>query len=289
MSANESRRIYMNPNHMNDHHYHRSPRIGRSGLQLFARSPRHYWAEYLDPNRVWKEPTKAMRIGTALHSAVLEPETVKEKIAIEPDRWPTKAECGVSIEQQKLEFYQQNRRKTILTSTEQSLVKSMYTAVMSHPVAVELLGRRGEIEKVGLFDHPLTGSPSKIKPDKYILDENLVIDLKTTDDASAGSFAKSCVNYWYHVQSAWYLDGLHAINGVMPRGFVFIAVEKEPPYAVAIYYAPPEMIELGRKIYQRHLVAYEKCRQADDWPGYPEEFQPINLPFWAYKQEEHYE
>lgn len=270
---------------MSDEQYHSSPRIGRSGLQLFSRSPRHYWAEYLDPNRVRKEPTKAMRIGTALHAAVLEPERVQDKIALEPERWPTKAECGRTQEEQKAQFAQENRRKTILKPEEYACVRGMYQSLMRHPLAAEHLTAPGETEYAVLFDHPLTGSPAKIKPDKLNREMELVIDLKTADDASPSAFARSAVDHWYHVQAAWYLDGLFHTEGRMPAGFLFVVVEKEPPYEIALYYAPPEMLILGRKIYQKQLIRYEECRRKNQWPGYPEELQPITLPRWAYNEQ----
>ena len=52
--------------------YHRHSAISKSGLDVVAKSPLHYWARYLDPKREVPEPTAAMRIGTALHTLVLE-------------------------------------------------------------------------------------------------------------------------------------------------------------------------------------------------------------------------
>ena len=270
---------------MNENDYHSSPRIGRSGLQLISITPRHYWAEYLDPNREWKTPSKALRLGSALHTAVLEPDTFREKVVIEPTNWPTKKECGVSIEDQKIAFQRVNRKKTVISAEDSELIKNMYNAIFEHPIAPGFIEGNGFVEKAILFDHPETGSPSKIKPDKYNEDSDIIVDLKTTEDASPEGFAKSCVNYWYHVQSAWYLDGFFYAHGHMPRAFVFVVVEKTRPFNVAVYYAPPDMIELGRSIYLKHLRTYEKCRQANYWPGYSENLEPINLPTWAFRNQ----
>ena len=270
---------------MTDIDYHSSARIGRSGLKLVSITPRHYYSEYLDPNREWKEPSKALRLGTALHTAVLEPELYRSKIIIEPTSWPTKKECGVSQEDQKFNFNRKNRDKTIISVDDSNSIHGMYNAIFEHPLASRLLGSKGFAERAILFDHPETGSPSKIKPDWYNEDENIIIDIKSTDDASPEGFAKSCVNYWYHVQAPWYLDGFYYANGIMPRAFIFIVVEKERLFNVAVYYAPPDMIELGRSIYLKHLRTYEKCRQANYWPGYSENLEPINLPTWAFRNQ----
>jgi hypothetical protein len=42
---------------MNNTDYHAHPAISKSHLDQVAKSPLHYWARYLDPNRVVPEPT----------------------------------------------------------------------------------------------------------------------------------------------------------------------------------------------------------------------------------------
>ena len=65
--------------------YHRHPAIGSSGLKLLNRSPLHYWAAYLDPDRERRDPTPAMLRGTAWHAAVFEPEKFAAEFAAKPD------------------------------------------------------------------------------------------------------------------------------------------------------------------------------------------------------------
>jgi len=64
--------------------YHRHWAVSKSGLDQIAKSPLHYWARFLDPDRVWTEPTPAMRLGTALHTHVLELSKWDEQIAVAP-------------------------------------------------------------------------------------------------------------------------------------------------------------------------------------------------------------
>jgi len=53
---------------MNNEQYHAdTSAISASGLKLFARSPAHYYAAYLDPQRPERQPTAAMKLGTATH------------------------------------------------------------------------------------------------------------------------------------------------------------------------------------------------------------------------------
>ena len=71
---------------MNNEQYHAdTSAISASGLKLFMRSPAHYYAAYLDPNRVERQPTPAMRLGTATHCAILEPTRFNAEYAVIPE------------------------------------------------------------------------------------------------------------------------------------------------------------------------------------------------------------
>ena len=64
--------------------YHAGDGISKSGLDLIARSPLHYFAKYRSPDRERDEPTEAMKLGTAVHSAVLEPESFASDYIVVP-------------------------------------------------------------------------------------------------------------------------------------------------------------------------------------------------------------
>ena len=57
--------------------YHAHPAISKSGLDLISRSPAHY--RYRAP----KEPSRAMEIGTAIHTALLEPDRYAAEYVID--------------------------------------------------------------------------------------------------------------------------------------------------------------------------------------------------------------
>ena len=100
------------------------------------------------------------------------------------------------------------------------------------------------------------------------------MDLKTTRDASPDGFGKSIANYRYHVQSAHYRDGFQAGR------FVWVAVEIDPPYAVAVYIDGDEIHARGDGERLSDLRLYAECKASDKWPGYPDEVQNISLPRW---------
>jgi len=69
------------------------------------------------------------------------------------------------------------------------------------------------------------------------------------------------------------------------RDYVFIAVEKESPYAVAIYEVSQEIIELAMSEINPVLARYRACLENDTWPGYSEQIEPLRLPKYAFKGE----
>ena len=70
---------------MNNEQYHAHPALSASGLKLLQKSPLHYWAEYLDPNRPERVATNAQRIGTMVHTATLEPHLFDEQFTVLPE------------------------------------------------------------------------------------------------------------------------------------------------------------------------------------------------------------
>jgi exodeoxyribonuclease VIII len=111
----------------------------------------------------------------------------------------------------------------------------------------------------------------------------LIVDLKSTEDASAEGFAKSAWNFRYWVQAAWYVDGIEQATGQRPDAFVFAAFEKSAPYACAFYFADEAMLDMGRREYRRLLRVLADCTAADRWPGYTTDVMPLGVPAWALK------
>ena len=152
--------------------------------------------------------------------------------------------------------------------------------VRSHPTARKVFST-GQAELSCFWTDEETGVLCKCRPDW--LGMPLVVDLKSTEDASAEGFAKSAWQYRYWVQAAWYVDGIEQATGQRPDAFVFAAFEKSAPYASAFYFADDAMIQMGRAEYRRLLRVYADCLAAGRWPGYTTDVTPLGVPGWAMK------
>ena len=106
----------------------------------------------------------------------------------------------------------------------------------------------------------------------------IMVDLKTTKDADWKAFQKSIANFRYHVQAAYYMDNAKQLGA---DDFIFIAQEKDPPYAVAVYQLEETDIKKGREEYEVNLHQLKQCRKNNSWPGYGNMVMSISLPGWA--------
>jgi exodeoxyribonuclease VIII len=256
--------------------YHAHPAISKSHLDLIARSPLHYWARYIDPNRVPTEPTDAMRLGTAVHTLTLEADQFEARYAVAPAvdrRYKAGKEAWAK-------FQSEAGGRELIDADDRATISRMAESVWRHPAAAMLLHWQGKAETTHMWADPTTGAECKCRPDWLTNDGHLIIDLKTTEDASPSGFQRSVANYRYHVQASWYLDGVEASTGHRPDQFIFICVEKKPPYAVAVYAADAEMIQIGAETAARDLARLVECKASNTWPGYSDQIEPLSLPAW---------
>jgi hypothetical protein len=251
--------------------------VSKSHLDQIARSPLHYWAAYLDPNRQPREATPAMAIGSAVHTHVLELSTWDERYVMAPEGIDRRTKAGKEL---WAAFEADAASRTVLSRSDAELVMQMGRAVWSHPAAAFLLGRPGQAEQTYLWTDEATGLECKCRPDWMTTDGQLIVDLKTTEDASPAGFRKSIGNFRYHVQAAWYLDGIERATGRRPDQFIFVCVEKKPPHVVAVYAASAEMIAAGAITAEADLARLAMCREASEWPGYSNQIETIDLPPW---------
>ena len=247
--------------------YHAHPAISKSGLDRIDQSPAHYRASLTEP----RKETPALTFGTAAHCWILETDEALYRYVIAPQGIDRRTKDG-KAQWAELE----SSGKTIISAEDAETLENMLASVHGHPVANELLAD-GIAESSVFAD--LLGVNVKCRPD-WVHDSTVIVDLKTTDNAGPNAFAKSCASYRYHVQAALYSDICREI-GLDIKAFVFLAVEKNPPYAVSVYELDSDSIEVGRTLYQRNLETYRRCLETDHWPAYSDAIEVLRLPLWA--------
>jgi hypothetical protein len=246
----------------------------KSALDQIARSPLHYrsWIDGVD------KQTPAMWFGSLLHSYVLETAKCLDRVAVLPDF----GDCRLKMHREARDAWrEENANKMHIEVEDWDRCRRMGDAVHKHPIASALLAK-AVTEVTAYWVDETTEIQCKARMDG-VVDRRFILDLKSTEDASPEGFAKSTANYRYHVQDAFYSDGLAAITGAAPRGFVFIAVEKSEPYAVATYQLDEQARDRGRELYRRDLATLKRCFDSDEWPAYGTSTMALSLPAWAMK------
>ena len=251
--------------------YEARPGVRQSNLKHLAKSPAHYkqaLAEHAD--------TEALAFGRALHVAILEPHLFGEQFIVAPkiDKRTTAGKAAWAD--------LQSSGKTVLSENDGAAISGIRASIAAHPAASKILGLCSDRETSIFWSDVETGVACKARLDGVCPALTAVVDLKSTKDASVFEFQKSLLNYGYHYQSAHTLAGCAALK--LPfDSFIFIAVEKEPPYAVAVYQIDEDSLLYGALKVQELLRLYKACDASGIWPAYPGQIQKISLPAWATK------
>jgi hypothetical protein len=112
----------------------------------------------------------------------------------------------------------------------------------------------------------------------------LVVDLKTTTDASPDAIRQSVWKYGYHIQEAFYRDGAAVVYGCDPVDvqFRFVFVETHPPHLVHVVALDDDLQGIGAARVRRAIDRWVWCRETGVWPGHADTGTTIiGPPRWA--------
>lgn len=265
---------YKGGEEMTEKEYRQHPAISRSALWKIRESPEKFkWAmEHPD------EPTPALVFGQAFHKVALEPDDFLSEFAVAPnvDR-RTKEEKAVWDS-----FSNASAEKTVIDDKTFYKVLDMVEALNAAPFVGKLLN--GEHEKPIFWVDEMTSEMCKARYDclTEVNGKPVIVDLKTAANASTDAFMRGAVKYGYDFQAAMYSEGIKQTLGITPL-FVFVVIEKDPPYAVNILQADEEFIQRGYDIFRELIGTYHECKETDNWWGYMGAYNVINnlgVPSW---------
>lgn len=263
---------------MTEREYRAHPAVSRSDLWKFRASPQKYRYAKGHP----EEPTPALLFGQLFHKVVLEPEKFSEDFAVAPNM-DKRTAVG---KQAWKEFLESAEGRTVVPEDLFAQAVGMAAAVENEPLAVKLLDGAREVP---YFWHDAqTRLWCKCRADcaNTRFSQPIIVDLKSATDASTEAFTRDAVKHGYDLQAAMYSEGVAACTGETPL-FVFIVVEKNPPYAVNILQADDLFIQRGTQLLRESLEEYRYCIQSSNWYGYLGRDRQINnlgLPAWLAKE-----
>lgn len=271
--------------------------VSNSALRpLRSKSPAHYRYEQEEAER---DATRQMDLGKAIHLALLEPEAFEgryivlgqcEGVKRGGDRCTNPGKvyrdgqsfCGVH---DPAKGQPEDPRIHTLPQEDMDAVLGCRENILAHPKAGAFFRAPGDREITGLWQDEDTGLWCKIRLDVRLRDPWMLMDLKSTPDASRRFFRRHAVRMGYHRKMAWYRRGCRALGDEVEEVSI-LAAETTPPYEPACYLLDPGQLDRLEAEDDRHLRVLAMCRESGEWPGYGADFIPMHIPAWGFDSEE---
>lgn len=274
-------------------------RASKSALDIIHRSPFEYYCRNIDDSQVpayvkeqWDSDTRGRHfaIGSALDKWLLENSTFFDEWFVTTDR-DRRYKDG---KDDHLRILAENPGKDFVTPHEFQMVKDMAAALKNSGYG-HLIDPSRSQQTVHWTDAN-SGMPCKCRPDwrhevaaeDYGTDfasqfDEVVWDLKTIDNPA--KWASHVADYRYHVQEAFYLDGVTtAMNDGKRRKFMFMIVGTAWPHPVMIQSLPDFAVQRGRSEYQLDLEMLRLCRETNEWPKPETVWEETKMPYWFSNQ-----
>jgi hypothetical protein len=262
---------------LSNEQYHADPAISRTGIMEFLKSPRKYWARYINPERPAKETKKDWTLGSAFHTLILEPQLFPITYGMKPN--------PVLLKDVGREAYEKHKELIKITESSDLILLAvddwnnlfeMKKSLENHKEAWLLI--EGAIYEQSYFWRDAhSGLMIKARPD--ILHDNMIVDLKTCTDASSHAYQREMVQYGYAIQGAMCRDAVFELTGKTINTVINICCEKTYPYEVAIKIIDESALEWGHKKYKQALLDMKACFESGVWESYEPEI--VSLPNWV--------
>lgn len=257
--------------------YHAHSALSSTGARQLLQAPARFvhWMQNKPPHK------KAFDVGSAVHAKVLG--TGWDVVEIPDDllSGPNRAISSVAAKDWVAAARASNAIP--LKAAEIAEVDAMSESVLAHSMARVMFEQEGAAELSVFSRDPETGVQQRCRFDYLGMGQGrrFAVDLKTKHGlATPVKFSKTVAELGYHVQVGHYLDTLAAAGGHVDQ-FVFVVVEKEPPYLTATFVLGREYLEMGYTGAAEARRRFAAGIESGEWPGYPQELQIAIPPNWA--------
>lgn len=237
------------------------PVCSQSSLKQGQKSMAHYRAAR-DGERTMV-PTDAMVLGTAMHTAFLEPDEAAQRIAV----WRGGARRGKDWEEFKFAY----STRILLTENQETQLNGMVASLRRHPEVRAWQDKIEDVEVACVGD--VCGFKMKGRCDA--LTAAPLIDLKKVADGSAYKVIRAVEDFGYHLQ-AWIYCQLFK-----RERFMLICVEDEPPYDVIPYEFSPAYFRSGERQAKQLIERVMECEAKGEWPGRSSKPVLLEPPQWS--------
>lgn len=236
--------------------------------------------------RVVREDTDATERGTALHSAILEPHDFERRYA------PLSPTCDLRTNRGK------DEKAALVASGKHPLKALVWEACVrlrekawENPTLAALLEQaEAEVSATWVLaerapaEPGLGGLVGKARADVLAREARMILDFKSTDDATEAAFGRTAAGYGYHLSAPWYLDGFTAAG--VPVEFWTIGalecVESIGHYDVHLFTLDPAVLQRARERIEKAVREYASAMSTG--VAATTGFRPLPLPEWTMKE-----
>jgi len=260
--------------------------VSNSDLGNMARSPEYAHLCKTEPGE--KTDTPATLLGTAIHTAILEPERFETEYTLDP----TDEDGGYRAGWRNTKAYKAAKADIrahgheVLAQRDLDACRWIQDNVAASWIGREILAIKDDVEVSVLASDPEYDLVRKIRPDVVVSAASMLVDIKKTRDIRPGPFSRDCVTFGYHRTAPWYLDTANLAWDDAPfKHYLFLVIADTAPHEIRGYTLPGEAIEHGRQQYATLLDRWAKCATEGKWPGGSGEIEELALPPYVYTQE----
>ena len=255
-----------------DFDYRRQEGVNQSSLKKILESPAHYQAALKQKFL----PTPAMEMGTALHCLSLDGEAAFNGAYVKKPEG-----LSLATKEGKAWKAEAGRKKVLNTGGKDD----PWNSVMGMDKSLRRLEWFDPSQKDFIKHNEVSiywedfGLQCKARLDRVLIEEGIVLDLKTTDSVEPEIFTKKVVGLGYDFQAAYYARAAEKAFG-KPFKFIFVAIERKAPYTVDLFEVTDEMMEEGVYKVEKALKTYAVCDESDQWPNREPMIRKLEYPSW---------
>tara|TARA_R110002167_G_scaffold68736_3_gene194055 strand:- start:1481 stop:2308 length:828 start_codon:yes stop_codon:yes gene_type:complete len=227
--------------------------------------------------------TPLMALGTAFHSLMLEPETFDQEYVILPEFEVTEVDKKTGevkakasgwkrtndYKDQLSAFQKKNAGLRILTEDEMSQLLSMRTSMSKSSMFKEYF-----VDAEGHNEATYVDGRFKVRCDRIceVGHKTIIIDIKTTDDATPEGFKKKMHQMDYDLSAVMYSDIAKADE------FIWVVQEREAPFACCWYKMSDWVHKLGLgKLNKAHKALEQQELPMGGFSGHQAEYEITEL------------
>ena len=167
---------------------------------------------------------------------------------------------------------------TVVGPKERAQILAEVAAIKSNPAAAELIA---EITAHEVSIRWTSADGHRLKCRADAITPHCWIDLKTTRDADIlVEWWRSCLQFKYHLQCAWYMRGMEAC-GLTPTPLRFIVISTSLPHDCQVVVLPEAVITEGQRLMDKALADL-RLREDLDWWLPDQHGEVVELSFPAH-------